>query len=69
VSGQLYATTAGYRSRGLGSISIAARFSEKKWVFERGSLSLMSTIEELLERKSSCSGLENGIYSLRDPPH
>jgi hypothetical protein len=68
VGGQLYATTAGYKYRGLGSISIAARFSEK-WVFERGSLSLMSTIEKLLERKSSCSGLENGIYNLRDPPH
>jgi hypothetical protein len=29
---------------------------------ERGSLSLVSTIEELLERKSCCSGLENRDY-------
>jgi hypothetical protein len=31
---------------------------------ERGPLSLMSTIEELLERKSSCSGKENREYGL-----
>jgi hypothetical protein len=39
---------------------------------ERGPLSLVSTIEELLERKSSCSGLENREYGRRDPsrsPH
>jgi hypothetical protein len=35
---------------------------------ERGSLSLVSTIEELLERKSSGSGLENRDYGRRDPP-
>jgi hypothetical protein len=29
---------------------------------------LVSTIEELLERKSSGSGLENRDYCLRDPP-
>jgi hypothetical protein len=34
---------------------------------ERGPLSLASTIEELLERKSSGSGLENRKYSRRDP--
>jgi hypothetical protein len=33
---------------------------------ERGSLSLLSTIEELLERKSSGSGLENLEYGRRD---
>jgi hypothetical protein len=33
---------------------------------EEGSLSLVSTIEELLERKSSGSGLENPDYGLRD---
>jgi hypothetical protein len=34
---------------------------------ERGSLSLGSTIEELLERKSSDSGLEMWEYTCRDP--
>jgi hypothetical protein len=36
---------------------------------ERGPLSLMSTIEELLDRKGSVSGLENRNYGHRDPPH
>jgi hypothetical protein len=35
---------------------------------ERGPLSLVSTIEELLEIKSSGSGLENRDYSHRDSP-
>jgi hypothetical protein len=35
---------------------------------ERGPLSLDSTIEELLGRKSSGSGLENRDYGRRDPP-
>jgi hypothetical protein len=34
---------------------------------ERGLLSLMSTIEELLERKSSSFGLEIREYGRRDP--
>jgi hypothetical protein len=34
---------------------------------ERGSLSLVSTTEELLERKSSGSGLESREYDRRDP--
>jgi hypothetical protein len=34
---------------------------------ERGSLSLVSTTEELLERKSSGSGLESREYGHRDP--
>jgi hypothetical protein len=34
---------------------------------ERGPLSLMSTIEELLERKSSDFGLESREYGRRDP--
>jgi hypothetical protein len=34
---------------------------------ERGPLSLVSKIEELLGRKSSGSGLENGEYCIRDP--
>jgi hypothetical protein len=36
---------------------------------ERGPLSLVSTIEELLGRKSSGSGLENREYGSRDPSH
>jgi hypothetical protein len=39
---------------------------------ERGPLSLVNTIEKLLERKSSGSGLENREYVRRDPsrwPH
>jgi hypothetical protein len=35
---------------------------------ERGPLSLVSTTEELLGRKSSGSGLESRGYGLRDPP-
>jgi hypothetical protein len=35
---------------------------------ERGSLSLVSTIEELLVRKSNGSGLENRNHGLKDPP-
>jgi hypothetical protein len=34
---------------------------------ERGPLSLVSTIEEILERKSSSSGLEIREYGHRDP--
>jgi hypothetical protein len=34
---------------------------------KRGPLSLVSTIEELLERKSRGSGLENREYGRRDP--
>jgi hypothetical protein len=34
---------------------------------ERGPLSFVSTIEELLERKSSGSGLENREYGRRTP--
>jgi hypothetical protein len=36
---------------------------------ERGPLSLLSTIEELLGRKSSGSGLESREYGRRDPSH
>jgi hypothetical protein len=34
---------------------------------ERGPLSLVSSTKELLDRKSSCSGLENREYCRRDP--
>jgi hypothetical protein len=36
---------------------------------ERGPLSLVNTIEELLEKKSSGSGLERREYGRRDPSH
>jgi hypothetical protein len=36
---------------------------------ERGPLSLVSTIEELLGSESSGSGLENRQYGCRDPLH
>jgi hypothetical protein len=35
---------------------------------ERGPLSLVNTIEELLGRKGSGFGLENREYGRRDPP-
>jgi hypothetical protein len=35
---------------------------------ERGQLSLVSTTEELLERNSKCSGLENRNYGRVDRP-
>jgi hypothetical protein len=62
----------GYRCRGPGSIPGATRFSEIFWEVvgqERGPLSLVSTIEELLGRKSSRSGLEIREYGRRDPLH
>jgi hypothetical protein len=55
----------GYRSGGPGSILGTTR---KKVVgLERGPLSLVSTTEELLGRKSSGSCLENREYGRRDP--
>jgi hypothetical protein len=36
---------------------------------ERGPLSLLSTSEELLGRKSSSSGMESREYGSRDPSH
>jgi hypothetical protein len=56
----------GYRSRGPGSVPGATRFSDIVGQ-ERGPLSFVSTIEELLERKSSFSGLEIREYARRDP--
>jgi hypothetical protein len=35
---------------------------------ERGPLSLVSTTEELLEKKGSGPGVENRDYGLGDPP-
>jgi hypothetical protein len=43
-------------------------YQKKKVVgLERGSLSLVSTTEELLDKKSSGSCLENREYGRRDP--
>jgi hypothetical protein len=42
------------------------RFSERWWVWN-GPFNLVSTNEELLERKSSGSGLENREYGDGDP--
>jgi hypothetical protein len=59
----------GYRSGGPGSIPGSTRFSEKKKTVvngERGPFSLVSTTEQLLDRKvKSC--LENREYGRRDP--
>jgi hypothetical protein len=55
----------GNRSGGPGSIPGTTR---KKVVgLERGPLSLVITTEELLERKSSGSGLDSRDYGRRDP--
>jgi hypothetical protein len=62
----------GYRSGGPGSIPGTTRFSEKKKKgkqvvgLELGSLSLVSITEELLDKKSSGSCLENREYGRRD---
>jgi hypothetical protein len=59
-----------YKSRGLDS-----RHYQISWEvvgLEQGPLGLVSTIEKLLERKSSGSSLENREYGRRDPscwPH
>jgi hypothetical protein len=55
----------GYRSGGPGPIPGTTR--KKIMGLERGPLSLVSTTEELLGRKSSGSCLENRDYSRRDP--
>jgi hypothetical protein len=58
----------GYRSRNPGFDS---RSYQIFWVvgLERGPLTLVSTIEELLGRKNSGSGLENQDYGRRVPRH
>jgi hypothetical protein len=55
----------GYRSSGPGSISVYQIFLEVLGL-ERGPLSLVSTTEELLGRKSGC-GLEKRDYGRKDP--
>jgi hypothetical protein len=55
----------GYRSRSPDTIPTVTRFSEMSGCLERGSLSLVSTIEEILERRSSGFGLEKRNYGRR----
>jgi hypothetical protein len=56
----------GYRSRDPGLFPALPDFLRSSGP-ERGPLSLVSTTEELLERKSSGSGLETREYGCRDP--
>jgi hypothetical protein len=61
----------GYGSRGQGSIPDANQIFWEVVGLERGPLSLVSTIEELLGRKSSASGLEreNTTIGIRQFDH
>jgi hypothetical protein len=56
-----------YRSRGPGFDSRRYQIFCEIVGLERGPLSLVSTIEELLGRNSSGSGLENREYGRGDP--
>jgi hypothetical protein len=57
----------GYRSRGPGLDPRRYQIFWEVVGLERGPLSLVSTIEELLGRNSSGSGLENREYGRGDP--
>jgi hypothetical protein len=57
----------GYRSRGPGFDSLHYQILWEVVGLERGPLSLVSAIEELLERKRSGAGLENREHGHRDP--
>jgi hypothetical protein len=57
----------GYRSRGPEFDSRHYQSFRDIVGVERGQLSLVSTIEELLERKSCGSGLEIREYDRKDP--
>jgi hypothetical protein len=57
----------GYRSRGPGIDSRRCQIFWEVMGLERGSLSLVSTTEELLGRNSSGCGLENREYGRGDP--
>jgi hypothetical protein len=57
----------GYRSRGFGFNSRRYQIFRELVGLERGALSLVSTIEELLGRSSSGSGLESRECGRGDP--
>jgi hypothetical protein len=59
----------GYISRGLGFDFRHYQICRELVGLERGSLNLVRTIERLLERKSSGSGIESREYFCRDPLH
>jgi hypothetical protein len=63
----LVVIVSGYRSRGPGFDSRRYQIFWEVMGLDWGPLSLMSTIEELLWRKSSGSSLENPEYGRRDP--
>jgi hypothetical protein len=63
----LVVRVSGYRSRGHGFDSRLYQIFREVVGLERGPLSLVSTIEELLGRNSSGSGLENREYGRGDP--
>jgi hypothetical protein len=56
-----------YRCRGPGFDSRALQKGEKRVALERGPLNLVSTTEELLDKKSSVYCLEYREYGRRDP--
>jgi hypothetical protein len=57
----------GCRSRGPGFDFRRYQIFWKVGCLERGPLSFVNTLEELLERKSRCSGLESREYGRKDP--
>jgi hypothetical protein len=63
----LVVRVSGYRSRGPGFDFRRYQIFREVEGLERGPLSLVSIIEELLGRKSSGCGLENGDYGCRAP--
>jgi hypothetical protein len=66
----LWSSGPSYRFRGPSSIPSAIRFFLRRFEgLEPGTFSLVSTIEELLGRKSSGSGLEDRDYGRRDSSH
>jgi hypothetical protein len=60
----LVVRVSGYKPRGPGLIPRATRYFWEVVGLERGPLSLVSTVEELLGRKNSGSGLESREYGL-----
>jgi hypothetical protein len=65
----LVVRVSGYRSRRPVSIPGTTRFFLEVVGLEQGPLSLVSTVEELLGRRNSSSGLESREYGRRDLSH